>query len=204
MVLDPFAGCATTCVAAERLNRQWVGIDIWEKAHEVVVNRLRKEVGLFGDVTFTDELPERTDDGATAAPEFNLEMRGIRPAWQRMPRKQIVAELAEAQRAKGSPEGMVTCATCGREMELPFMELDHIDPRKSGGPNDISNRILLCGPCNRTKSYKSTISQTIELNKKSGWHRPELKEAADGARKAARRRADAVISNNGPLVGDEI
>ncbi len=62
IVLDPFAGCATTCVAAERLGRQWVGIDLWEKAHEVVVNRLRKEVGLFGDVTFTDELPERTDD----------------------------------------------------------------------------------------------------------------------------------------------
>ena len=29
IVLDPFAGCATTCVAAERLGRQWVGIDIW-------------------------------------------------------------------------------------------------------------------------------------------------------------------------------
>ncbi|MCY4236922.1 MAG: site-specific DNA-methyltransferase [Rhodospirillaceae bacterium] len=27
MVLDPFCGCATACVAAEKLNRQWVGID---------------------------------------------------------------------------------------------------------------------------------------------------------------------------------
>jgi len=42
IVLDPFAGCATTCVAAERLNRQWIGIDIWEKAHEVVLNRLNR------------------------------------------------------------------------------------------------------------------------------------------------------------------
>ncbi len=33
IVLDPFAGCATTCLAAERLNRQWVGIEIWDKAH---------------------------------------------------------------------------------------------------------------------------------------------------------------------------
>ena len=41
VVLDPFAGCATTCVAAERLGRQWVGIDIWDKAHETVVDRLR-------------------------------------------------------------------------------------------------------------------------------------------------------------------
>ena len=33
VVLDPFCDCATTCVAAERHNRQWVGIDIWDKAH---------------------------------------------------------------------------------------------------------------------------------------------------------------------------
>ena len=27
-VLDPFAGCATACISADRLNRQWVGIDL--------------------------------------------------------------------------------------------------------------------------------------------------------------------------------
>ena len=27
LVLDPFAGCATTCVAAERLGREWIAID---------------------------------------------------------------------------------------------------------------------------------------------------------------------------------
>lgn len=43
IVLDPFAGCATTCVAAERLGRKWVGIDIWDGAKDVVLNRLEKE-----------------------------------------------------------------------------------------------------------------------------------------------------------------
>ena len=38
IVLDPFAGCATTCVASERRGRQWVGIDIWDKAHNTVVS----------------------------------------------------------------------------------------------------------------------------------------------------------------------
>ncbi len=28
VVLDPFCGCATACVAAEKLGRQWVGIDL--------------------------------------------------------------------------------------------------------------------------------------------------------------------------------
>ena len=43
IVLDPFCGCATTPIAAERLGRQWVGIDIWDKAHETVLNRLASE-----------------------------------------------------------------------------------------------------------------------------------------------------------------
>ena len=50
-VLDPFAGCATSLVAAEKLGRKWVGIDLWEKASEVVVNRLQRE-GLLGSSEF--------------------------------------------------------------------------------------------------------------------------------------------------------
>ena len=48
IVLDPFAGCATTPVAAELANRQWVGMDIWDRAHAVVIDRLRREGILAG------------------------------------------------------------------------------------------------------------------------------------------------------------
>ena len=68
VVLDPFCGCATTCVAAERLNRQWVGIDISIKAYELVKKRLTDEVN-FGNVIFKNineihcllSPPKRTD-----------------------------------------------------------------------------------------------------------------------------------------------
>lgn len=43
MVLDPFCGCATTPVAAERLRREWVGMDIWDGALESVTSRLQDE-----------------------------------------------------------------------------------------------------------------------------------------------------------------
>ena len=43
IVLDPFCGCATTCVAAERLDRQWIGVDISVKAYELVKKRLTDE-----------------------------------------------------------------------------------------------------------------------------------------------------------------
>ena len=50
LILDPFCGCATTCVAAERLSRRWIGIDISPKAVELVKTRIEKELGIFGEI----------------------------------------------------------------------------------------------------------------------------------------------------------
>ena len=43
MVLDPFCGCATTCIAAEKLRRQWVGMDVAMESWRQVQSRLKKE-----------------------------------------------------------------------------------------------------------------------------------------------------------------
>lgn len=40
VVLDAYAGCATTCVAAQKLKRQWVGIDINREAIRIGKSRL--------------------------------------------------------------------------------------------------------------------------------------------------------------------
>ncbi len=70
LVLDPFCGCATTCIAAEKLGRKWVGIDISIKAYELVQKRLEKEVAnpeeLFDyqkALRFSTDPPKRTDQG---------------------------------------------------------------------------------------------------------------------------------------------
>ena len=68
MVLDPFCGCATTCVASEMLNRKWIGVDTSIKAYELVKDRLKKEVkkDLFEpekEVIFKTNIPKRTDKG---------------------------------------------------------------------------------------------------------------------------------------------
>ena len=75
-VLDPFCGCATTCVAAEQLGRQWVGIDVSVKAYELVQQRLRKEVANLEHIFdsrkglhFSTDPPKRTDIGADDAEE---------------------------------------------------------------------------------------------------------------------------------------
>ena len=42
VVLDPFCGCGTTIVAAEKLKRQWIGIDVTHLAVSLIENRLRE------------------------------------------------------------------------------------------------------------------------------------------------------------------
>ena len=69
IVLDPFCGCATTCVAAEKSHRKWIGVDVAVKAFELVKKRLGEEIewegSLFEEalVTFQTNPPERTDRG---------------------------------------------------------------------------------------------------------------------------------------------
>ena len=182
MVLDPFAGCATTLVAAERLNRQWVGIDIWDKAHETVIQRLQKEglaapdgstggvaLPLLGKIHYSDEPPERTDDGETATVALETINRRELAAWQKLSHKDMVAILKEAQ-ADADNSKLVVCAGCGRKLEPEFMELDHITPN----PNRIARTIFPTGYCyadrgNGRKSNKLAMTGLRNANKKVGW-----------------------------------
>tara|TARA_R110002124_G_scaffold183888_2_gene351387 strand:- start:506 stop:2215 length:1710 start_codon:yes stop_codon:yes gene_type:complete len=50
VVLDPFCGCGTTVHAAQKLGRQWVGIDVTHLAIGLIEKRLRDA---FSDVEFT-------------------------------------------------------------------------------------------------------------------------------------------------------
>lgn len=58
IVLDPFCGCGTTLAVAERLGRQWVGIDISPTAVTVVKRRLTK----LGAEAKTYGLPQTESD----------------------------------------------------------------------------------------------------------------------------------------------
>ena len=165
IVLDPFAGCATTLVAAEKLGRDWVGVDIWEGAHRLVVERLRDTTGLFGEVTCTTDPPERTDDGDEAAPFLRVKVRVKEPGGPRWTRAEMYAHLLDQHGPR--------CQGCDRTFDDPrYLQLDHNTPRSDGGLNHVSNRVLLCGPCNRAKSNIYTLSGLRRLNKRNGWMAP--------------------------------
>ena len=162
IVCDPFAGCATTLVAAEKMQRQWVGMDIWEGAHRLVIERLQDAAGLFGDVVLTTNPPIRTDDGAEAAPFLRVRVRVKEPEGPRWTRAEMYDFLLTQHGLR--------CQGCDRTFDdSRYLELDHNTPRSDGGLNHISNRILLCGPCNRLKSNTYTRVGLRRENKKRGY-----------------------------------
>ena len=172
-MLDPFCGCATTCVAAELTGREWVGIDTWDQAHEVVLDRFRKagfaakgrgEEGRlsFGTVHYCKRPPKRTDDGQIAVPFLKVKERTQEPKESPMKRSAMYAQLLVEHGRK--------CKGCDRSFDDPrYLELDHRLPRSEGGSNELSNRILLCGPCNKLKSNTLTLTGLRRMNKKEGY-----------------------------------
>lgn len=193
IVLDPFCGCATTPVAAERLGRQWVGMDIWDGAKDIVIERLERDTILRTDdkshvtlpqVYIETEPPIRSDDNEVAAPSFRLKIQRPVQDWEKISHKGMMNILSVAQGTKGG----VICAGCGRVLEREFMQLDHITPKSDRGANHILNRILLCGPCNRRKRDTLTLRGLVRENKKKSWMKDE--SMATMAQELARDKAD--------------
>ena len=128
VVLDPFCGCATACVAAENLGRRWIGIDISSKAVELVNTRLQQSMGdLFHNrlVTARTDIPRRTDIDAPVPYRQN---------------KHVLF---------GQQEGR--CNGCRSEFPFRILEVDHVIPQRAGGQDNIENLQLLCAHCNRVK-----------------------------------------------------
>ena len=139
-VLDPFCGCATTCVAAERLGRQWIGIDLSEKAIQLVRTRLERDCGgLVCEVNHRTDIPRRTDLGKL--PDYRTHKHTL----------------------FGRQEGR--CAGC--QIVFPFrnMTIDHIIPRAKGGSDHIDNLQILCGACNSAKGRGSNEALIAKLTK---------------------------------------
>ena len=163
VVLDPFAGCATTCVAAEQLGRQWIGIDINEEAKDVIRDRLQSEVSKSmawnALVKIAEKPPERTDGGAPAAPELRIISR------KRNARRWSVREVRETLVG----EDGLRCQGCGWEPPYPdYLQIDHKKPRSLGGADERDNYTLLCDPCNRLKSNKLTLTELRDVRVKEG------------------------------------
>ena len=170
IVLDPFAGCATTAVAAQHLHRNWVAIDIEAEGYNVTKQRMSDERALDQHTivigpAITD-LPVRMDDGRTEADPLNPEPRKQRPPSKidkDRDRKldTLIAEFGLQCWGCGfTPPG-----DAGQLHGRDFFELDHIRPQSELGTHDILNRAILCGPCNKRKGgFGGTLADLRKQN----------------------------------------
>lgn len=56
------------------------------------------------------------------------------------------------------------CWACAfNHADSGWCELDHIDPKSQGSSNELSNRAILCIPCNRKKSDTLTLHSVRRL-----------------------------------------
>ena len=137
VVFDPFCGCATTLVAADRLQRSWVGIDISSKAAELVVERIKADQGLFPEIVHRDDYPKRTDMGDTP------------PA------------RTHKHTLFGLQEGL--CGGCGIFFPFRNLTIDRKIPRSKGGTDHFENLWLLCGACNSAKGTGTVAELRVKL-----------------------------------------
>ena len=141
IVFDPFCGCATAMVAAQQLNRSWIGIDIEAKAADILVQRLSDDAGFFKDFIHTADIPQRTDIVEIPVNDTPLKER-----------------LYKEQRK--------ACNGCETEMDIQHFEVDHIIPQSKGGGNYYENYQLLCGNCNRIKGNRPMEYLRLQISER--------------------------------------
>ena len=175
IVLDPFCGCATACVAAEQLGRQWIGIDISPSAEVITKIRLQEQVdnradlfNPYDDVCVQNDPPARTDPPEPPGQMLIGEL--FRTEGVEYSDEELVVFLSEKHRMYGNQEGK--CNGC--QVLFPFrnMTIDHIIPQSIiadpnhpdhlqvpqlivANPDHPNNLQLLCGACNSTKGNRT-------------------------------------------------
>ncbi len=141
VILDPFCGCATACIAAEKNVREWVGIDISPKAVDLVKSRMVNELGMFGQVIHRTDIPRRTD----------------------------IVDFPVYKTHKHTLYGLQEGRCNGCKVHFPFRNftIDHIVPQSRGGQDHIENLQLLCGACNSMKGAGTMAELLAKLKEQN-------------------------------------
>ena len=140
LVLDPFCGCTTTIIAAEKLNRKWVGIDASPYAKHFVKHRVEKDLNKEIPIIFLKKIAGRSDLQGEELSDYEHKKK-----------------LYEDQQEK--------CNGCTSFYHHKDLTVDHIIPTAKGGQDTQDNKQLLCFHCNITKGTGSMETLKHKLRK---------------------------------------
>ena len=205
VVLDCFAGCAYTALAAEKLGRRWTACDINPRAWTVFKRQFSKG-GNLPKLTCNDattgqqvmgseptvtlhgpaELPRRTTGGGVEVKPLRTDNRRHaapkrqRPAWDKplLESKEMLSLLLQFSNGRAWCCGFYSENADGG-LALGNYELDHITPKSVGGEDDIVNRAPLCPEHNGLKSDKNiTLQELRTLVAERGEFKPGITSLA--------------------------
>ncbi len=163
IVLDPFCGCATTCIASEKLNRQWIGIDwnkqsfymIYYRAYLMDILGTEYDSSLFNSGIIQEtNTPQRTD---ISQEELNKIQKEYQNKQEIKRTKKIRMSTEDKVIAKELlyEEQTGMCNGCDVYMRSVELTIDHITPQSKEGDDNLDNLQLLCHRCNNWKRDKS-------------------------------------------------
>ena len=144
LVLDPFCGAGTTCLAAEKLERDWIGVEVSPGAADVLSRRMQRELSaaqrdrLVSGVGLRviSKPPVRTDLSSSGqSTERGTDTDGM---------NRLKNLLYDYQNRK--------CNGCGYEVPMHLLRLDQCGSDVRLDRNPIGSQQLLCHTCNRLKN----------------------------------------------------
>ena len=198
VILDVFAGCATTAIAAEKLGRQWIACDMayrsWtmlkrrfyqngiqlegmSEATSNVLGELPLKYKIESHTIGPKDLPQRTDADPSPAHELETRARGRRSGTQTASWSGRISK-DEAKDLLIKRFGPV-CWGCGYEpkrpngsLDLTLLEVDHIRARRAAegtaGDDELYNLALLHRTCNGIKRNRMTLEELRRYNADNG------------------------------------
>ena len=198
VVLDVFAGCATTAIAAEKLERQWIACDMayrsWtmlkrrfyqngiqlegmSDATSNVLGELPLKYKIAAQIIGPNQLPKRADADPSPAHELQSRRQSSRASTQTANWSGRISK-DDAKELLIHRFGPV-CWGCGYEpkrpngsLDLTLLEVDHIRARRAAegiaGDDELYNLALLHRTCNGIKRNRMTLEQLRQYNADNG------------------------------------
>ena len=176
MVLDPFCGCATTCIAAETLGRQWIGID-WNKQSFYMIYYRAYLMDILGTehapsllssgIIQETNIPQRTDISQEDLIKIQRDLQYKQEIKQTKKVKRMSLEDKAIAKELLYEEQAGICNGCDVYMRSVDLTIDHITPQAQEGDDHLDNLQLLCYRCNnwkRTKDMTYLFDQLFEKN----------------------------------------